>query len=208
MELEIAIHESKTVGNITITNHGGGHKILRGENDEWRGGDLPFSDIELTSEWIDTRSVTVYHTIPWEDNIENDIYYGQYHIKVINVGWNGESVKLTLENLKNSEASEQRDMSQIESETIILKQNEPYTYKNLLITHNGGVQKIAFDGSDPCNVSLTLKQINTGIEKSYTSLYENSTNSPNVDIQFEWYIIRIQKITTWPFDVTMIIKNI
>lgn len=98
MEIEIFINESKKIDEMTISNLGGGHKILRGENGMRRGGDLPFSEIELTLEWQEGQKITVFHPIDSESESENeDIHYGPYHITVICVDWNGASVKFSIE---------------------------------------------------------------------------------------------------------------
>ncbi len=201
MELEIEKYDTKIIGNIAIFNVGG-------RDDIWRGGDLPFTVIEIRSGWrIDDRRITVYNPISGEPCSQNDIYYGPYHIIVLNVGWNGDIVKLSIEVSEDNTFAGYHDIFQSEAHDLLLKENEPYIYENLLITHNGGVQKIAFDWSDPCNVNLTLKRTDTGIERSYRSLYANKLLSPNADIKFEWYIMRILEITTYPFDVTMKIKK-
>jgi hypothetical protein len=81
MEKNIILNEgqSDTFENITITNIGGGHKILV------KGGDMSYADIELK---INDK----IKSIMMKDN--DQLLWNGYLIAITETGWNGDYIKL------------------------------------------------------------------------------------------------------------------
>lgn len=99
MKVTINGNESVKFEALTVTNLGGGHKILQNP-DGGRGGDLSFAEIELKADDVDTVKMRVYTPSGVEYDPDKDTYFGAYRIRVMDVGWNGEPVTLLVENVE------------------------------------------------------------------------------------------------------------
>lgn len=87
-QLQIASGQTKTVGDLSITNKGGGHEILL-------DGDIIFTDIILAREG--GTQETVRATYPQPEGAEPQvIVFGAYTIHIDSIEWNGESIGVTV----------------------------------------------------------------------------------------------------------------
>jgi ABC-type oligopeptide transport system substrate-binding subunit len=99
MKLTIHNDESAVFEGLTVTNIDGGHKILQSP-DGGRGGDLSFAEIELKADGVETVKMRVYAPSDGKYDPGNDTYFGAYRISVMDVGWNGDPVELSVETVE------------------------------------------------------------------------------------------------------------
>ncbi len=84
--------ESITFDDLTITIGGGGHKILMTEDGK-RGGDLSFAEVTFKTP-RNTLQQRIFHP---QGNKETEIDFDSYHIEILDMEWNGTSVKLRIQ---------------------------------------------------------------------------------------------------------------
>ena len=89
--IEIKEGESQIFEDLTITNRGGGHKILRGK-DGGRGGDMSFADIALQTPRMTLTEFTTMHP----EKYNNPIVFDNYSIQIQEIDWNGKLIKLNV----------------------------------------------------------------------------------------------------------------
>ncbi len=89
MEITLAHNESKTVLGLTITNISGGHDIFES------GEDTSFSMVEFRADEVETKTVRIAQG----GMASGDIYFGSYHIIVLDVGRDGDVIKLLITKL-------------------------------------------------------------------------------------------------------------
>ncbi len=93
----VTIKETKTVvvGDLSITNMGGGHKILMTE-DNRRGGDLSFADLSFETTRKNKWITKVFNS---SDTLKSPFVFDNYIITTKEVGWNADSVTLSITQL-------------------------------------------------------------------------------------------------------------
>ncbi len=93
--MELKDKESKTFFDLTITNLGGGHKILPDENG-LRSGDLSFAELKLQT----PRLLEEKHRIILDTEGAQSFDFDNYKITVNRIDWDGELVILEVERVK------------------------------------------------------------------------------------------------------------
>jgi len=91
--IELQTGETKFVGDLSITNTGGGHKILMRSPEETEG-DLPFAELLLATPRVVSTQVRVMN--PRNGTTGETTTFDVYTITPVAVEWNGESVKLRI----------------------------------------------------------------------------------------------------------------
>jgi len=91
--LELKAGETKTVGDLTIANTGGGHKILMPSPTE-TDGDLPFAELELSTPRTAVTTERVMN--PRAPDAGEVTTFDGYTITSVEIGWNGEFAKLRI----------------------------------------------------------------------------------------------------------------
>lgn len=94
-EITLSHGETKTVDGLTVAHAGGGHKILADEFGH-RAGDLSFGEIELKAEGVAPEKTRVFSPRHERGEEEVEFIFGPYLITVVDVGWNGEPIKLLI----------------------------------------------------------------------------------------------------------------
>jgi len=99
LSVELQSGETKVVGDLTITNASGGHKILMRSPHE-TDGDLPFAELTLKTPHVAETEVRVLNPRATEPG--EVITFDTYTIVPEEVGWNGEFVRLKITGSRTS----------------------------------------------------------------------------------------------------------
>ncbi len=123
----VVIEKSKTVtvGDLSITNIGGGHKILMSQDGKG-GGDASFTDIALETPKKAKENTRVLNL---DKEVESPFVFDTYLITPKEVGWDGDSVTLSIAQLPEGTKTE-------------ITQDETKTIEGLTIKIIGVYQKI------------------------------------------------------------------
>lgn len=164
----ITIEKTKTVkvGDLSITNIGGGHKIIM-SGDTKRDGDASFTNLALETPRKLKENTRVY-------GVEPPFVFDTYLIEPKEVGWDGDSVTLSIVQLP-------------EGKKIQIAQDETKIIEGLTINIVGVYQKIIIsNGVARKNFEFILT------DSEGKSLHELDTEGQS--IVFNGYIMKVDSI--------------
>jgi hypothetical protein len=130
--IEIKSGEAATIGDLVITNGGGGHKILMAENGG-RGGDLSYAKLIFETPRKVKEAIRVYGSLE-SSNVPT--VFDNYLIHTKDVGWNGETVTLEISELSGGSmvTMKMSEIKTVGNMTITFVQNKtPGTRKSSLL---------------------------------------------------------------------------
>ncbi len=153
MEITLAKGETKSVLGLTLTNTGGGHKILKSGEDE------SFSMIEFVAEGIETKTIGMCKA----HKERGDVYFGLYHVIVLGVGRNGNIVRLSIEYIHTG---------------ITLTHNESKTVLGLTLTNTSGGHDIFESGEDTSFSMIELRA--NEVETKMIRVSQNDIEGVNI----------------------------
>ncbi len=168
--------ETKKVDNLSITNNGGGHKIIASDPTGEESG-LNFTELtfELPGESkLDIRGMHTSKIVTWvpvyelQNILYQEIKYGPYSIVVLDVGHDGKTVELKIEKVKSTQATpviEKTILDQVvpnfpvvnNPSTPEIKKGETIKFGELNVTNNGWRPEIARSEGDFFTTEITLE---------------------------------------------------
>ncbi len=93
----ITIEKTKTVaiGDLSITNVGGGHKILISQEGQG-GGDVSFTNLALETP---RKAKEIMRIMNSSETLKTPFVFDTYLITIQKIGWDGDSVTLSIAHL-------------------------------------------------------------------------------------------------------------
>lgn len=90
--LELKENQSLLFDDLKLTHKGGGHKITMDDKGH-RSGDLSFAEVDLQTPRKELTQLRFFHP---EGKRNLIVEFDDYVITTIDVGWNGEFVKMDI----------------------------------------------------------------------------------------------------------------
>jgi hypothetical protein len=139
---ELKIKESKKIGDISITNNGGGHKILE-------SGDVPFAEIKVKST-NKSDTMTVYSS--------NQKLWNEYLIDVEEVGWDGIFIRFSVKYVGKPKISQDQALDRVDK---YCKSNLKLSQKDMFevissLSDNGGYYSVCVYSAPESKKNLSV----------------------------------------------------
>jgi hypothetical protein len=183
--IEIKGGETVVFGDISIKSTPMGHKWMTD------GTEASFVQLDVTA-----GGKAIVDTLYEGDSMTIE----HYTIKAVQMGSNGESVRLEVRDTRApSEVSASGTV-----QTVTIKGGDTATVFDLTLTNKSGGHKFLDSGKDSSWVNLEIATPRKS-KFFYLNNFANLNNNPDADITFDTYTVRVDKVS---FDASEVVLTI